>query len=446
MNAARWSVTAAAALLLAAASPSRAWFDQAAVPDWRPVALQTFDVVWDTINTTFYDPTFGGVDWNAVKREFRPRIERAASPDDSRAIIREMLARLGKSHMALLSSAPDNQAAAGPATVPIDVRVAAGEVVVTRVIADSNASRAGVRAGDRLDGVDGESASEWFAAAQGATPRARDLDVWRRASRALYGLVGVAASLQVRAPGAAESRRLEVSRVMAAGASVKLGNLPPLSVQTDTSEARTPAGRRVGIVAFNIWMPTINVPVANAVDKFRAADGLVIDLRGNPGGLADMIRGVAGQVIDDDSQLLGRMQMRGVPLEFKPNPRRSMPDGRAVTPYAGPVAILVDELTASASECFAGALQSLGRARIFGRQTMGQALPASTKQLPNGDVLLHVVGDFVTSNGKSLEGDGVIPDVSVPLDRVALASGRDPALDAALSWVDGYRRSGRDPK
>jgi carboxyl-terminal processing protease len=233
---------------------------------------------------------------------------------------------------------------------------------------------------------------------------------------------------------------------MAPGASVKLGNLPPLSVEIDSSEAKTPGGRRVGVVAFNIWMPTINVPVANAVDKFRAADGLVIDLRGNPGGLADMIRGIAGQVIDDGSQLLGRMQMRGVPLEFKPNPRRSMPDGRTVTPYAGPVAILVDELTASASECFAGALQSLGRARIFGRQTMGQALPASTKQLPNGDVLLHVVGDFVTSNGKSLEGDGVIPDVSVPLDRAALAAGRDPALDAALAWVDSYRRSGRTTK
>ena len=95
--------------------------------------------------------------------------------------------------------------------------------------------------------------------------------------------------------------------------------------------------------------------------------------------------------------------------------------------------ILVDELTASASECFAGALQSLGRARIFGRQTMGQALPASTKQLPNGDVLLHVVGDFVTSNGKSLEGDGVIPDELVPLDRVALAAGRDPAEVRALA-------------
>ncbi len=53
-----------------------------------------------------------------------------------------------------------------------------------------------------------------------------------------------------------------------------------------------------------------------------------------------------------------------------------------VEPFAGPVAILVDELTGSTSETFAGALQSLGRARIFGRPTMGQALPALTGSCP----------------------------------------------------------------
>ncbi len=94
------------------------------------------------------------------------------------------------------------------------------------------------------------------------------------------------------------------------------------------------------------------------------------------------------------------MHTRGRPtLEFRVNPRLSTADGRRVRPFAGPVAMLVDGLTASASECFAGALQSLGRARVFGRPTMGQALPASTKRLPDGDVLLYAIGDFVTATG-----------------------------------------------
>jgi C-terminal processing protease CtpA/Prc len=69
-------------------------------------------------------------------------------------------------------------------------------------------------------------------------------------------------------------------------------------------------------------------------------------------------------------------------------------------------------------------------------QTMGQALPASTRRLSNGDVLMHVVGDFVTSTGKSIEGDGVIPDEAVALGRPELSAGRDPVLEAALSWID----------
>jgi carboxyl-terminal processing protease len=81
-------------------------------------------------------------------------------------------------------------------------------------------------------------------------------------------------------------------------------------------------------------------------------------------------------------------------------------------------------------------MQSLGRARLFGESTMGQALPASTRQLPNGDVLVYAVGDFVTSKGLRLEGDGVQPDETVRLTPAALAAGQDLVVDAALAWID----------
>jgi C-terminal processing protease CtpA/Prc len=96
----------------------------------------------------------------------------------------------------------------------------------------------------------------------------------------------------------------------------------------------------------------------------------------------------------------------------------------------------VDELSASATECFTGALQSLGRVRVFGRQTLGQALPAMTRRLPTGDVLMYALGDFVTSTGRRLEGEGVIPDEVVPLSIDGLAAGRDATVDAALAWMD----------
>jgi C-terminal processing protease CtpA/Prc len=81
-------------------------------------------------------------------------------------------------------------------------------------------------------------------------------------------------------------------------------------------------------------------------------------------------------------------------------------------------------------------MQSLGLVRVFGQQTMGQALPALFSRLPNGDVLIHAYADFVTADGTRLEGRGVIPDQVVPLERAQLLTGRDGTLDAALAWFD----------
>jgi C-terminal processing protease CtpA/Prc len=70
---------------------------------------------------------------------------------------------------------------------------------------------------------------------------------------------------------------------------------------------------------------------------------------------------------------------------------------------------------------------------------MGQALPALFDRLPNGDVLIHAYGDFVTANGTRLEGRGVVPDVAVPLRREELLAGRDAPLEAALQWIETSR-------
>jgi carboxyl-terminal processing protease len=254
----------------------------------------------------------------------------------------------------------------------------------------------------------------------------------------LHGADGSAVKLTVRAPGG-QPRQVTVTRTLGNGEVVTLGNLPPLRVAVEARERRTPAGRRAGLIWFSVWMVAINEPFAHAIDAYRQHDGLVIDLRGNPGGLAGMMRGIAGHMISEPVDL-GTMQTRHTRLTFPVNPRTVTDEGRTVKPFAGPVAILVDELTGSASETFAGSLQSLGRARIFGRTTMGQAMPAVTKQLPNGDVLLYAIGNYTTSTGRSLEGLGVVPDVEVPLSPRALAAGQDSVLDAALKWFDTLKK------
>lgn len=411
-------------------------FPQAPASQSSTPSLASFDVVWQTINETYYDPKFGGLDWNAVRAELRPKAQQAGSPDEVRKIIRDMLGRLKQSHFVLLSPSSIDDTLPGPAAVAIELRVASPDVVITRVVPDSPAARAGLRPGEVLTAIDGHAASEWIKVEYEhlGNDRTRSFEIWRRAFRALHGVPGSIAGLRVRDVDGRE-REIKVARSDEPGQTVTFGNLPPLNVRLESQELRTPGKRRVGLISFNVWMTAIDVPFGQAIDKFRNADGLIIDLRGNPGGLAGMMSGLAGHLIAEP-KTLGMMKTRVGDLSFVTNPRLSTPDGRQVQPFAGPVAILVDELSASATECFAGALQSLGRVRVFGRQTLGQALPAMTRRLPSGDVLMYVMGDFVTSTGQRLEGAGVIPDEVVPLSITGLAAGHDPTVEAALRWVD----------
>jgi len=408
--------------------------------DWHALAVASFDEAWQTINDSYFDPTFGGVNWRQVRADLAPKIASAETPDQARAVIRDMLARLGQSHFALLAASA-TEPPPGPASVPVDVRLFRDEVIVTGVERDSTAWRAGMRPGDVLVAVDGVSTRAMVGALGDRTAL---LTAWRRVVHALHGPERSVARIDIatsRPDGNTRVTTLSVPRLRESGELVAVGNLPPMLVRSQVRAMKTPASRSVGVIGFNVWMTAVTAPFAAAIDAYRSSDGLVIDLRGNPGGLAEMIRGLSGHLLDEPA-LLGRMRMRGVELEFRANPRRSTDDGRRVVPFSGPVAILVDELTGSASECFAGALQSLGRARVFGATTMGQALPAVTRRLSNGDVLLYAIGDFVTSTGQRLEGRGVIPDEAVPMSLQALAAGHDAALDAALLWIDRARSRG----
>lgn len=422
--------TAIAALLLAAPLG----LVQAAAPAQAvPLALQTFDAAWSIIDTTYYDPAFRGVDWKAVREELRPDAGRAATGDELRAVIRRMIARLGESHFAVLSQAadPEEQRFGDLSGAPgFDVRPAGDALLVTRVDARSVAHHSGVRAGQLLTRIGATDVAALAAALPAdASPRLRDLELWRAASLRLRGPAGS------RFTAIFDGEPRVIERITEPGQTILLGNLPPMRLDVEASAVETPSGAEAGVIRFNVWMAGADAPVADAVHRFRSARGIVLDLRGNPGGLAGMLQGISGHFFGE-RVALGTMKTRETSLTFFANPRLSRPDGTRVEPYAGPVAILVDGLTGSASECFAGGMQAAGRARVFGETTMGQALPASFTRLPNGDMLLHAIADFVTADGTRLEGRGVIPDEPVRVDAGTLAGGRDPVLAAALAWID----------
>jgi len=205
------------------------------------------------------------------------------------------------------------------------------------------------------------------------------------------------------------------------------------------------------VLAFNIFLldPLLG-DIKKAMDRFQAqhVKGLSLDLRGNPGGLAAMAIPVAAELVTTPTSL-GSMLMRdntrtdtvatfSQTFAVQPAPGRK--------PYAGPLLILTDEGTASASEILAAGLQEAGRARVVGDASLGAVLPSVVESLPHGAVMQVVVADFKTPKGVLLEGRGVQPDQRVLETRAAFASGHDPVLDAAVAALRAGPPAPRRPR
>jgi len=409
------------------------------------LAVATFDSAWSTIHRTYYDSTFRGINWPGVRAELRPRAESARTVGELRAAIRAMLARMGESHFGLIpaeivratTTGGDDSASGVAGDAGIEIRIVDGEPVAWRVDSAGPAYAAGVRPGWIIEEVDGVSVRPAVAAAL-ALPAPRDRkEAFRLAAaglrRQLDGDSGTTVDAKV-VDGSGRATKVTIVRRREPGEVVRFGNLPPLNVRL--TRARVPAtGGCMGYVSFNIWLTPISAPFDSAMQELADCRGMVLDLRGNPGGLAALSMGI-GVYFVDTIVPLGILRTRGNDLRLVTNPRRVSLGGRAVSVYNRPLAILVDGESVSTSEIFAAGMQYLGRARVFGDTTSGQALPALVKRLPNNDVLLHVFSDYTLPDGTRLEVRGVIPDAVEVVTRGDLLLGRDAALMAALAWIE----------
>ena len=404
-------------------------------------ALETFDAAWTIVRDTHFDRTMNGLDWNAVRTEFRPRAASAKTGEELRAVIRTMLGRLGQSHFEVIPGASyDRRTHDLSADAGIDVRLIGDVLIVVAVESDSGAAKAGVKRGWHLVAAGGTRLAPLLSGLP-SEPRFRQVEGWRLAHERLRGPPATSVSATFE-DGNGHLHELVLDRRPDTGEPATVGHLPTMFVRVETERRPVSGGGLAAIIRFNVWMTAVDREFQKAIDANRNADGIVIDLRGNPGGLAGMLMGISGHFVKERKSL-GTMKTRDSELRFVANPRLVNAAGQRVEPFAGPVAILVDAMSGSASECFAGGMQGIGRARVFGQTTMGQALPALFDKLPNGDVLIHAYGDFVTADGKRLEGRGVVPDEIIPLTRDALLAGQDATLDAALRWIGAFNSGSR---
>ncbi len=411
----------------------------------RDLNLASYDEMFSRIKESYHNPArlragTDGIDWDGRQVKLRPRVESAPNMEDVRATMEEALATLDESHFAIIpgdlfhqmrdrtetNGSTSSDQFAEPGSVGIHPRIVDGVPIVAIIDTMSPAHRAGVQTGWVIEAVNDEeieTASAQMFKSLGSGPMSKvRVNEWIESR--LIQPVGESVRISFRSlQGTTKTLRLKSQSQPGMWAS--FGNLPAMNLRY--SSRRLPGS--IGYFSLSVFLnpPKVMPAYSQFVRENTNANGIVIDLRGNPGGLGAMATGMCGFLIGEDGKKLGTMVRRDGNLQFVVNPRYPQ--------FAGPVAVLVDEMSMSTSEIFAGGLQDLGRARVFGQPTPGAALPSTIMRLPNGDGLQYALADYVSASGRRLEGKGIQPDVIVPLRRESLEAGQDEVLDAACNWI-----------
>ena len=265
---------------------------------------------------------------------------------------------------------------------------------VIAVFDDSPAARAGIRAGDVIVAIDNEQV-------EGV---ALDLIQQR-----LRGPVASKVVLAIRHPERGESWTFTLVRSWIRIAPLEARTLAP---GTEYIRIKTFARR-------------VAVDLEAQLGRRPPERGLILDLRGNPGGLFDEAVAICDLFLSDGPIVSaagrgGRILERHYAREPGTQPNY-------------PLAILIDEGSASASEIVAGALHDRGRARLFGRRSYGKGSVQSIIDLSDGSGLKLTIARYLTPSGVTIDGRGIEPDVSV--ETKTDAEGSDAALDAAQKWL-----------
>ncbi|MDO8425167.1 MAG: S41 family peptidase [bacterium] len=261
------------------------------------------------------------------------------------------------------------------------------------------AARAGLRSGDSILAVDEEPTL--------------DLSLEEAVAR-IRGERGTAVKLLVQSGKEATPREVSIVRDVIAIESVTV------------EQQRTSTGKAVAVVHISHFN-------GDTVERFDAAvrtllargdRAVVLDLRNNPGGFLEAAIAIAGEWIERDVIVQERTN------DGRVQEHRS--SGLARLQHL-PTVVLVNEGSASASEIVAGALQDTGRARVIGAQTFGKGTVQHLANLRDGSALKLTIAEWLTPAGRSIEGNGITPDMAVALTEDDSKAERDPQHARAMA-------------
>jgi carboxyl-terminal processing protease len=357
---------------------------------------------WRTINQAYYDNSFNHQNWWLT----RDRTLKQQIPNEEAAYqaIANMIATLDEPFTRLLrpeqyrSLQVNTAGELSGVGLQIGVKPGGKEIEVIAPIAGSPAAEAGILPHDIIVQIDATPTSELT------------LDT---AAVKMRGATGTNVSLIVQT---ADKEPREVILIR-----------QKIELNPVTAELHTENGQKIGYLRLSQFSAKAASELADNITKFhrQGASAYVLDLRNNPGGLVQAGVEIARQWLDEGT-IVYTVDRSGAIDSIDAT-------GTALTNV--PLAVLVNEGSASASEILAGALQDNGRAKLIGTKTFGKGLIQSLFDLPNGSGLAVTVAKYETPNHHDIHKLGITPDVIVPAPPIPIesaATNADPQYLAAL--------------
>ena len=394
-----------------AGSPDRVWYWPRLTPrvsERTPRAdynRAVFDYAWKLTNRYYYDATFGGHDWPALRKKYRAAAASAQNDADLYEQINTMLAQLGSSHLA--------------ATPPDAMRI-------RKKARDDNISLLGYLS-LKLPNLDEPVVYE-------VTPHSPAADAGVKPGWLQIGAI-------LRDNPDAPLREGETVRCIFRD---EHDTTRTVTMTTRVPPAPRPGGaatlRPGGVLCLRI--DRFDPPAAAWVRAMlktheTLTHAVVLDLRLNAGGAVSACRRVLGEFFSTTQTPVKAgafIDRNARAVAMRANISRSGAN------YRGPLVVLVSRLSASGAEVFASAIQESGRGVIVGmsstKHTAGAVLMSADFALPGGGSLQIPVRDYISPRGARLETTGVRADIDAPLPTIAtLRANEDPALDTALATV-----------
>jgi carboxyl-terminal processing protease len=379
---------------------------RAALQD-SPKAL--VDEAWQWVNHDYVDGTFNKTDWKATRQELLSK--NYTSQKQAYDAIRAALKRLDDPYTRFMDpgefAALTTQTSGELSGVGIRLGVDEKTKILTIVepIANSPATKAGIQSGDQLLEIDGKPTSKMSI---------------EQASSLIRGKAGTPISLSLSRPGKGPFK-LNLTRAI-------------IELPTVSYSVKQEGSDKIGYIRLSEFNAHAPEQVEAAIKKLQAENvkGYVFDLRGNPGGLLQV--GVDITRMWLNKGMIVRTVDRGGKNE------RIAADRTALTQL--PLAILVDNNSASCSEIMTGALKDNRRATVIGTQTFGKALVQSVHPLSDGSGLAVTIAHYYTPSGTDINHKGIAPDLKVELSetqRQALVA--NPSLVATSGGDPQYAKA-----